>query len=92
MRLSNFLLYQCAYAEFLFVPEFWPDFDAGGLCAGARDVFRHATRRFGKVVKPGRPRNEKGIGDRYMQKRVITGLLASAYVVTMILLWINSGS
>ena len=47
-RLSNFLLYQCAYAEFLFVPEFWPDF--------TREVFAraHATyfgraRRFGKV-------------------------------------------
>lgn len=27
-RISNFLLWQCAYAEFVFVPEFWPDFSA----------------------------------------------------------------
>ncbi len=27
MRLSNFLLYQCAYAEFVFSPVLWPDFD-----------------------------------------------------------------
>ena len=27
MRLSNFLLYQCAYAEFVFTPVLWPDFD-----------------------------------------------------------------
>ena len=44
-RLSNFLLYQCAYAEFLFVPEFWPDF--------TREVFARALatyfgRAFGK--------------------------------------------
>lgn len=26
-RLSNFLLWQAAYSEFLFVPEYWPDFD-----------------------------------------------------------------
>ena len=57
---------------------------AGGLCAGARDVFR-PRQALWQGLKPGRPRNEKGLGS-YMQKRVITGLLASAYVITMILL------
>ena len=27
-RLSNYLLWQCAYTEFVFMPEYWPDFDA----------------------------------------------------------------
>ena len=31
MRLSNFLLYQCAYAEFLFPTVLWPDFTVEGL-------------------------------------------------------------
>jgi len=45
-RLSNFLLWQCAYSEFVFVPEHWPDF--------SRDIFERALgeyrtrdRRFG---------------------------------------------
>jgi undecaprenyl diphosphate synthase len=32
-RISNFLLWQCAYAEFVFVPEFWPERRFGGLKA-----------------------------------------------------------
>ena len=47
MRLSNFLLYQCAYAEFLFPTVLWPDFsvvdyDAALLAYGGRE------RRFGR--------------------------------------------
>ena len=47
MRLSNFLLYQCAYAEFLFPKVLWPDFtvqdyDEALLAYGGRE------RRFGK--------------------------------------------
>jgi undecaprenyl diphosphate synthase len=45
-RLSNYLLWQCAYTEFVFTPEYWPDFTA--------EVFRRAIaeyqsrdRRFG---------------------------------------------
>ena len=30
-RLSNYLLYQLAYAEFYFTPVFWPDFDGTGI-------------------------------------------------------------
>jgi len=30
-RLSNFLLWQCAYAEFVFIDELWPDFNAEAL-------------------------------------------------------------
>ena len=48
MRLSNFLLYQCAYAEFLFVPEFWPDFTREVFARALATYFGRA-RRFGKV-------------------------------------------
>ena len=46
MRMSNFLLWQCAYTEFVFVPDFWPDFDEK-VFAAALDEFRGRDRRFG---------------------------------------------
>jgi undecaprenyl diphosphate synthase len=45
-RLSDFLLWECAYAELLFVPKFWPDFGADDL-ASAVEEFRNRERRFG---------------------------------------------
>lgn len=45
-RLSNFLLWQCAYTEFVFLSEYWPDFDEA-LLARAIDEFRARDRRFG---------------------------------------------
>lgn len=48
-RLSNFLLWQCAYAEFLFVDDLWPDFTADKL-AEALSVFDARERRFGAVA------------------------------------------
>jgi undecaprenyl diphosphate synthase len=48
MRMSNFLLWQCAYTEFVFVPEFWPDFDEK-ILAAALEEFRGRDRRFGAV-------------------------------------------
>ncbi|MEP0547763.1 MAG: di-trans,poly-cis-decaprenylcistransferase [Rhodothermales bacterium] len=45
-RLSDFLLWECAYAELLFVPTLWPDFTAADLAAAVAD-FRRRTRRFG---------------------------------------------
>ena len=46
MRLSNFLLFQCAYAEFDFPSVLWPDFDLTEYHK-ALDAFRHRDRRFG---------------------------------------------
>jgi undecaprenyl diphosphate synthase len=45
-RLSNFLLWQAAYAELLFVDTLWPDFDEKAL-ADALDRFGQRQRRFG---------------------------------------------
>jgi len=45
-RVSNFLLWQCAYAELYFSPTLWPDFGAEDLLAAAED-FRRRQRRFG---------------------------------------------
>jgi undecaprenyl diphosphate synthase len=45
-RISDFLIWECAYAEFLFLPVFWPDFTALSL-AGALKEFERRDRRFG---------------------------------------------
>jgi undecaprenyl diphosphate synthase len=45
-RLSNFLLWQAAYAELYFTDTLWPDFDRRALAA-ALDAFRLRDRRFG---------------------------------------------
>ena len=47
-RLSNFLLWQLAYAEFYFTPVDWPDFTEKEL-KKAVDTYRHRNRRYGKV-------------------------------------------
>jgi undecaprenyl diphosphate synthase len=46
LRLSNFLLWQVAYAEFLVTETLWPDFDGAALAA-ALDEFARRERRFG---------------------------------------------
>ena len=45
-RISNFLLWQCAYAEFVFVPEFWPEFNAEILQRAVAE-YNARERRFG---------------------------------------------
>jgi len=47
-RLSNFLLWQLAYAEFYFTDIHWPDFDKTELMK-AVEVYNKRNRRFGKV-------------------------------------------
>ncbi len=47
-RLSNFLLWQLAYAEFVFLPVLWPDFDRQHL-EEAIAAFRGRDRRYGGV-------------------------------------------
>lgn len=50
-RLSNFLLWQAAYAEFVFLPVLWPDFDKAAFEA-AIDEYAHRDRRFGRLDPP----------------------------------------
>lgn len=50
-RLSDFLLWECAYAELIFSRRMWPDFDASDLEAAVRQ-FHGRQRRFG-AVPPG---------------------------------------
>ena len=45
-RISNFLLWQSAYSEFMFIEKFWPDFDKDDLAA-AIEEFQRRDRRFG---------------------------------------------
>ena len=47
-RLSNCLLYQIAYSEFLFTDTYWPDFDKTEL-AKCIDIYNHRNRRFGAI-------------------------------------------
>ena len=48
VRLSNYLLWQCAYTEFYFCDTFWPDFHEEDLCQ-AIEWFQNRERRFGKT-------------------------------------------
>lgn len=50
-RLSDFLLWECAYAELHFTDRLWPDFDADDL-AEAVVSFRRRERRFGGLGTP----------------------------------------
>ena len=47
-RLSNFLLWQAAYAELYFTDKLWPDFTPADMNAAIAD-FQHRSRRFGGV-------------------------------------------
>ena len=49
MRISNFLMWQAAYAEFVFLPCMWPDFDRNWLQT-ALDEYAMRVRRFGGIA------------------------------------------
>ena len=48
IRLSNYLLWQCAYSELYFCDTYWPDFKAEELCKAICD-YQSRERRFGKT-------------------------------------------
>lgn len=48
-RLSNFLLWQCAYAEFIFTDTLWPDYTENEFIENIAE-FQKRTRRFGAVL------------------------------------------
>jgi undecaprenyl diphosphate synthase len=52
-RLSDFLLWECAYAEFFFTTRMWPDFHGADLAAALAE-FRSRDRRFGALSGTGK--------------------------------------
>ncbi len=51
-RLSNFLMWQAAYSEFVFLPIHWPDFDRNAFETALAE-FSARERRFGRVTAQG---------------------------------------
>jgi undecaprenyl diphosphate synthase len=51
LRLSNFLLWQAAYSELVFLPVYWPDFDASHLNAAIEEFGSRVRRYGGHVVR-----------------------------------------
>lgn len=61
-RLSNFLLWQCAYSELYFDPVLWPDFSEAHL-RRAFDWFAERERRFGRTsAQINEPSNRQSLG------------------------------
>ena len=58
LRVSNFLLWQIAYAELHFTPVLWPDFTTRDLLAAVADYARR-ERRYGGAVEPGHETGEE---------------------------------
>ncbi len=58
-RLSNFLLWQCAYTEFYFIDKFWPDFEKDDLYLAIRN-FQRRERRFGMTGQQIKMRSDDG--------------------------------
>ena len=50
-RLSDFMLWECAFAELWFTDRMWPEFDAADFAAAVAD-FRRRTRTFGALIPP----------------------------------------
>ena len=65
-RLSDFLLWECAYAELIFTPRMWPDFDATDL-RRAVDEFHRRERRFGAVPPDWVPTREVNTSARWLR-------------------------
>jgi undecaprenyl diphosphate synthase len=65
-RLSDFLLWECAYAELIFTQRMWPDFDGLDLRC-AMEEFRRRERRFGGVPATWMPTREENGSARWLR-------------------------
>ena len=80
-RLSNFLLYQVAYAELVLRETFWPDFGARRVRRGDRRVPAPpaAVRRTVTRARPRRPRAaRRQAAPAVSARRIVIGLLLAA--------------
>jgi len=62
-RLSDFLLWECAYAELIFTDRMWPDFERADLAEAVRE-FHRRERRFGAVPGPVSVEERVGVSVR----------------------------
>jgi undecaprenyl diphosphate synthase len=65
MRLSNFLIWQAAYAEYYFTPCYWPDFDEAEIDR-ALEAYASRERRFGALSKQRTPVLASGNGSHLL--------------------------
>ncbi len=94
MRISNFLLWQCAYSELVFSDKLWPDFDEAALDEALAEYARR-QRRFGGRARrrrrragtaprrrrvPATPRR----GERLVTTRIITGAVLAVLAVVLV--------
>ncbi len=70
-RLSDFMLWEAAYAELYFVETLWPDFDGAAL-AQALDAFRARDRRFGGLTPDA-------IAARHLPRRSLAGHIKTLF-------------
>ena len=77
MRISNFLLWQAAYAELWFTPVFWPDFDREHLYEAIRD-YQKRDRRFGGIDRETPERHRSPSTFRQIQAAADTTAVTSA--------------
>ncbi len=51
-RLSDFLLWECAYAELVFTPRLWPDFTAGDLAQAVAEFHTRERAALRSGLRP----------------------------------------
>ena len=80
-RVSNFLLWQSAYSEYLFTDKLWPDFNASDI-DDALQTFSKRTRRFG-LIEPPKDKQKFNLPDEDNCRKYISHLLERKHIETL---------